>query len=195
MKKALIIFIKNPVYGQVKTRLAATAGNVKALEIYKQLVQHTYSITHHLSVEKIIFYSNEIIEDDVWKDVFKKQLQCGNDLGERMMQAFNYTFKNNYSNVVIIGTDCPELNEQMIENAFEKLNEHDVVLGPAADGGYYLLGMKNLHKHLFIDVEWSTNKVLQTTMERCMQHSLNYFLLDELHDVDEEKDLQYMKHL
>lgn len=192
-KQALIVFVKNPVYGQVKTRLAATIGNKKALQIYQQLIQHTQSITQQLAVEKIVFYSDKIDANDLWQNEYQKQIQTGNDLGERMMNAFNYVFQNNYLKAVIIGTDCAELTSEIIANAFNKLNENDVVIGPAADGGYYLIGMKELHQQLFTNIEWSTNKVLQITIERCQQNHLSYFLLEELHDIDEEKDLEYMK--
>ncbi|MEP6681858.1 MAG: TIGR04282 family arsenosugar biosynthesis glycosyltransferase [Parafilimonas sp.] len=193
MKQALIIFQKNPVYGKVKTRLAATIGNDEALAIYRQLIQHTHLITHELKADKIVFYSDVIDEDDNWNNEYLKQLQKGNDLGERMMNAFNYVFQKHFSNAIIIGTDCAELDELIILNAFDKLNEYDVVIGPSADGGYYLLGMKEITKHLFTAIEWSTNKVLNTTIERCRANNRSYFLLKELHDIDEEKDLAYMK--
>ena len=195
MRQALIIFQKDIVYGKVKTRLAATVGNNKALEVYTQLIQHTYAITHQLKANKIVFYSDVINENDVWQNGYLKQLQQGNDLGNKMMNAFHYAFQNNFSKAIIIGTDCPELTEKIISKAFNMLDEYDVVIGPCADGGYYLLGMKVMHEQLFTAIEWSTNKVLQTTIERCKANHLSYFLLKELHDVDEEKDLKYMKQL
>lgn len=194
-ESALLIFTKNPVYGNVKTRLAATVGNDKALKIYQQLIQITHSATQKIVCDKIVFYNKAIEANDIWKTSYKKQLQQGNDLGEKMMNAFNNVFKNGFDKVVIIGTDCPELNEQIINNAFENLNEHDVVIGPAADGGYYLLGLKKLHRELFINIEWSTSTVLSATLQCCKQNNLSYFLLDELHDIDKAKDLIYLKHL
>lgn len=193
MKNALIIFTKNPVYGKVKTRLAATIGDDNALQIYKQLIQRTYSITYQLTVYKIVFYSDKIEVNDIWKHGYSRLLQYGNNLGKRMMNALNYMFQNKYSKAVIIGTDCAELSKEIIEEAFQKLDEYDVVIGPATDGGYYLLGLKKMPKELFKNIQWSTNSVLQTTIERCNTNNLSYFLLKELHDVDEEKDLQYMK--
>jgi rSAM/selenodomain-associated transferase 1 len=192
-KQALIIFTKNIAFGRVKTRLAATIGNDKALKIYLQLIQHTYLITHQLKTDRIVFYSDKIEANDIWNDGYKKQLQHGNDLGERMMNAFQNVFQNDYSCAIIIGTDCPELDEKMVMNAFEVLDKYDVVIGPSADGGYYLLGMKTMHEQLFKNIQWSTNIVLQTTSERCNANNLSYFLLKELHDVDEENDLQYLK--
>lgn len=148
MKNVLIIFTKNPLYGKVKTRLAATVGNDKALEAYKTLTNHTHAITYYLNCSKIVFYTDEIVEDGIWKD-YQKQLQHGTDLGERMMNAFEYVFQNEYLKAVIIGCDCPELTEQIIKKAFEHLDKYDVVIGPAADGGYYLLGMKKLYESYF----------------------------------------------
>ena len=194
MKRALIIFTKNLVYGKVKTRLAATVGNDKALEIYKQLIKHTHSISHKAKANKFVFYSDSIEEEDVWKN-YQKQLQKGNDLGEKMANAFMYAFKNNYREAIIIGTDCPELDEQIIADAFEQLKKYDVIIGPAADGGYYLLGIKKLYRQLFEDIEWSTKTVFSATINQCNKNQLTHFVLPVLHDVDEEKDLQYMKRI
>src|SRR4051812_38990660 len=127
-KQALIIFTKNAVYGKVKTRLAATIGNDKALEIDLQLIQHTYLIMRQLKTDRIVFYSDKIEADDIWNDGYKKEVQHGNDLGERMMNAFENVFQNDYSAAIIIGTDCPELDEKIVMNAFEILNDYDVVI-------------------------------------------------------------------
>ena len=193
MKNALIIFTKNLVFGKVKTRLAATIGNHEAFEIYQQLTRHTYFITNKLSCSKTVFYSDKIEADDVWQNDYQKQLQLGNDLGERMLNAFKSIFQKGYTQAVIIGCDCAELSERIINNAFEGLNDYDMVIGPAADGGYYLLGMKKLHESLFKNIEWGTSDVLAETIKRCVENQLSYYLLQTLHDVDEESDLQYMK--
>jgi hypothetical protein len=193
-KQALIIFAKNNVSGKVKTRLAATIGNNAALTVYKQLVEHTVSITSYLPVDKIVFYSNRLEQEDVWDtNHYYKQLQHGNDLGERMSHAFATSFQKGYDKVVIIGTDCPELNAEIIMNAFAYLNKHDVVIGPAEDGGYYLLGMKQLISELFENIRWSTNAVLDETTKKCADLKLNYYLLPMLKDIDEEKDLVHLK--
>lgn len=190
MKQAIIIFAKNLIYGQVKTRLAATIGNDSALAVYKHLLQHTASIVNNLPVDKIVFYSNFIEENDKWNnEVFEKQLQSGNDLGERMQNAFNYGFEQGNKEIAIIGTDCLELSSAIIMNAFAYLQNHDVVIGPATDGGYYLLAMKQMHHQLFQNIEWSTNEVLKKTLGICAQFSLTVYLLPELSDIDNEHDL------
>ncbi|MDP4284757.1 MAG: TIGR04282 family arsenosugar biosynthesis glycosyltransferase [Bacteroidota bacterium] len=194
MREAVLIFVKNLIPGQVKTRLAATIGNEAALNIYGELLQHTNHITQSLDAAKIVFYSSYIEEHDYWhiKD-FKKQIQEGNDLGERMQHAFTSAFEEGYEKAVIMGSDCPGINEEIIKSAFVTLNKCDVAIGPASDGGYYLLGMKKLHAGLFKDVEWSTDVVLSQTIDRCRRSDLSYILLPVLDDVDEEKDLKYMK--
>jgi|SRR6185312_3129111 len=193
-KEALLIFAKNLKYGHVKTRLAATVGNKKALSVYKQLLYHTVSITQELKDDKIVFYSDSINEKDVWKNnVYKKQIQDGDTLGMKMENAFKSSFTAGYKKIVIIGTDCFELKTDNIRNAFDSLNNYDIVIGPATDGGYYLLGMKKEHPFLFKNIKWSTSSVLKDTIGICNQNQLSFFLLPELSDIDEEKDLIHFK--
>jgi uncharacterized protein len=190
-KEALLIFTKNPEAGKVKTRLAATLGDEAALSIYRQLLLHTVSATEYLPVDKFVFYSNHIGQKDYWSDKnYYKLLQEGNDLGERMKNAFVAAFQKGYNKVVIIGTDCPDLNAPVIMNAYVYLEDHDIVIGPAIDGGYYLLGMKKLHPRLFEKIDWSTGKVLAQTLKICESSNLSTFLLPELSDIDDENDLK-----
>jgi len=190
MKQAVLIFAKNLIHGEVKTRLAETIGDDRAFKVYKELLQHTNDITKNIDAAKIVFYSNNIDEKDIWAhETYKKQMQKGNDLGERMLNAFEYAFKNGYEEVVIIGTDCFELTSSIINDAFSFLKDHEIVIGPAEDGGYYLLGMKKLYPELFQNIYWSTENVLLQTIAVCCKGSLTYHLLQQLSDVDEEKDL------
>ncbi len=196
MKNALLIFLKNNIPGKVKTRLAATVGNDEAAKVYTMLVQHTQLATLELKENKIIFYSDYMEQDDIWQNAnYEKQVQFGSDLGERMANAFQYAFDCGNEMVVLIGTDCPGINMDLIQKAFSELNAADVVIGPAIDGGYYLLGMKKFTAELFNEIAWSTSDVLETTIKKCNQLNLTYQLLEVLPDVDEEKDLIYMKGL
>ena len=191
MKQTLLIFTKNAIYGQVKTRLAATVGENKALEIYLKLLRYTALITNNLPVEKIVFYAAQIDNLDVWnKEVYKKQVQLGDDLGERMLHAFNYAFTNGSTEVIIIGSDCFEITADIITHAFNCLQNNEVVIGPARDGGYYLLAMKQLHPLLFKQMNWSTNEVLATTIDICHTQNLSVFLMPELSDLDTEEDFK-----
>ena len=190
MKQALLIFAKNLIYGEVKTRLAATVGNDAAFSVYKELLQYTKEITKDIPADKIIFYSNRIEEEGIWRNEnCNKQIQMGNDLGERMQNAFAYAFENEYEEVNIIGTDCFELTSSIINDAFNRLKNYDVVIGPAKDGGYYLLGMKKLYSEIFQNILWSTDRVLQQTIAICKRESLSCHLLQVLSDIDDEKDL------
>jgi rSAM/selenodomain-associated transferase 1 len=193
-KQALLIFTKNIVIGKVKTRLAATIGHEKALAVYDQLLKHTVFITKLLVIKKIVYYSSYIEKNDLWNpEYYLKKIQAGNDLGERMNNAFADAFQAGYDKVIIIGTDCPGLNAELITDAFSLLDKHDIVIGPAEDGGYYLLGMKRLYSDLFKNIHWSTSIVFEETKKQCVALSLDFCLLPTLSDVDEEKDLIHLK--
>ena len=188
-KKALIVFIKNPELGNVKTRIAATLGNEKALEIYNKLLLHTNDITKNLLVDKFVFYSDSIMLVDIWQNnVFIKLVQNGNSLGERMDAAFEEIFEKNYASVCIIGSDCIELDSNTIENAFRLLQINDCVIGPTFDGGYYLLGMNNLNMELF-QIEFSTETVFDETLKVCNSLNLSTAFTKKLHDVDTQNEV------
>ncbi len=186
MKQALIIFIKNPILGNVKTRLAKTIGDIKALEIYHQLLQHTQSITKNLKVDRFVFYSDEIVNDDIWNDLYFKRIQCKGHLGVKMNEAFNKLFLEDYKAVVIIGSDCMQLSQKHINDAFEKLKTYEAVIGPAFDGGYYLLGTNNYIPQLFSNIEWSTENVFNDTIKLLSNNTYN--VLERLRDIDTEDD-------
>lgn len=190
MKQTVLIFAKNLIHGEVKTRLAATAGNDVAFSVYEQLIKHTVGITSSLPVDKTVFYSKSIEPEDVWDSkIYRKKVQSGNDLGERMRNAFAGVFVEGYEKAAIIGTDCMELNSAIIIDAFACLDKHEVVIGPAKDGGYYLLAMKKLYVELFENINWSTHEVFSQTLEICKRLDLSTHLLPELSDIDDEDDL------
>jgi len=185
----LIIFTRNPVYGKVKTRLAATVGDDVALKVYQFLVDHTAQVAYGVDAVRTIYYSDTVVNADVWDEADRKVLQEGVGLGERMSNAFRDVLNGGWGKAIIIGTDCYELTRDIIDNAFAQLDQYDVVVGPALDGGYYLLGMKEHYPELFDGIAWSTDSVLQETLSRCDNLLLRYFLLPDLSDIDEEKDL------
>lgn len=188
----LLIFTRNPELGKCKTRLAATTGDKIALEIYKFLLEHTVAITRNLKAEKYVYYSEEIWEDDVWDSkLYTKKLQEGIDLGERMKNAFNEGFKSGFERIIIIGSDMYDLSHEDLNSAFEKLNHHDVIVGPAQDGGYYLLGLKSNQNELFSNKAWGTGTVLKHTLEDL--NEANYSLIDERNDVDVFEDIKDIK--
>lgn len=189
-KSLLIIFYRNPKMGEVKTRLASTLGKEKALSVYKKLVLHTKTITEPLLMDKIVFYSEAIDLMDIWPNAtYLKTLQEGTDLGDKMKHAFAGGFESGYTSICIIGTDCYELTTKMIEQAFHLLQSSDTVIGPAVDGGYYLLGMRRLHKSLFGRKEWGGPTVFNETLRDFEAMGLKYAKLQALRDVDNEADL------
>jgi len=189
-EKLLIIFYRNPELGKVKTRLAAAVGDEKALAIYLKLATHTREVALASDFDRLVYYSHHVDTEDNWQEnSFHKKLQVGNDLGIRMYNAFENAFRDGYAHVCIIGTDCLELTSEILSAAFEQLKAHDVVIGPARDGGYYLLGMKQLHKDLFANKEWSTNTVAKRTIVDFQNLNLTYSKLATLSDIDREEDL------
>lgn len=188
-KKALIIFTRNPELGKVKTRLAKSVGDESALEIYKFLLKHTVAITQNLNLDKYVFYSENIHRNDLWNpDVFRKKLQRGIDLGQRMENAFAELFTMGYEKVVIVGSDIYELEQEDIEKAFRTLETSPVVIGPATDGGYYLLGMKEMHPKIFRNKAWGTHTVLKDTLKDL--NAEKYVLLPEMTDIDYYEDIK-----
>ena len=188
-KNLLLIFTRNPELGKVKTRLAKDVGDETALEIYKFLIEHTVNVTKDLSVEKEVHYSVKIRENDLWDNaIFSKKLQQGEDLGERMQYAFEQGFKAGYQNIIIIGSDLYDLNKQDIEEAIVDLQEYDAVVGPAEDGGYYLLGMNFLTSQVFKNKNWGTDSVLQDTLKDLKYKNVK--LLEPRNDVDYLEDIQ-----
>jgi len=190
-KDALIIFAKNPIKGKVKTRLAITLGNDKAFEVYTKLFSLTYEHTKNLKHDKYL-YLTESIDDNLFDKNYKKKLQWGSDLGIRMFNAFKELFDLGYKKIVLVGTDVPSLTEKIIKEAFEKLNTFDIVIGPSNDGGYYLIGLKKPFEYLFLNMTWGDEKVLQETIKRIKEYNTSYYLIKELIDIDDEKDLEFL---
>ncbi len=190
MSSAIIIFVRNPEKGKVKTRLAATLGEEKALEIYMGLLEHTKAITRGLTgVSRYVFYAGSINGNDTWsKDDYHKMVQHNGDLGQKMYYAFKDVFAQGHDKVLIIGSDCPGLTSDSLQTAFDKLSNCDVVIGPANDGGYYLLGLKNLEEAFFLNKQWSTESVYAATLEDIQNLGLSYWSLPELVDIDTEED-------
>jgi rSAM/selenodomain-associated transferase 1 len=189
--RMLAIFSKNPVTGQVKTRLAKSIGNEKALEVYEILRRHTDSVTALAKAKRVVFYSDFIPASDIFlNEGAEAKLQDGDDLGERMHNAICDMLESGFSHVVLIGTDCPDLNAAIIEDAFSALENHDAVIGPAKDGGFYLIGLKKSCPGLFLQRTWSTCSVLRETIETLEKKGMSYMLLPELQDIDTFEDLK-----
>ena len=184
----VLVFCKNQIIGKVKSRLAMNIGQKKALLIYSELVNKTALIVNSLSSEVHVYYSDYIeYNDNFNSSKIKKFIQKGNNLGDRIINALNSSFKN-FSPVVVIGSDLWELEISDIEDAFEILKNKNIVIGPSTDGGYYLIGMNYFDTKIFENKNWGQESVLNDTI-RDIKDKTNIYLLDEKTDIDTYDDL------
>ena len=186
----LMIFVKNPVPGKAKTRLAASVGDQKAIDIYKFLLSYTAYIATEVESTRTVFYSSHIEKNDMFSSSqFQKDIQSDGDLGDKMNVAFEGAFHQGYQKNVIIGSDCYELNHEIIKGAFRMLDEKDFVIGPAVDGGYYLLGMKQKEPAIFQNKHWSSSRLYADTLIDFEALGYSYHELPTLSDIDYIEDL------
>ncbi|UYZ64391.1 TIGR04282 family arsenosugar biosynthesis glycosyltransferase [Hymenobacter weizhouensis] len=190
---SLLIFARYPELGKVKTRLAAGVGEEEALRVYRWLLEHTRAVVGPLQeVRKTVWLAEPgpgADRTDAWLG-FEQWPQPAGDLGQKMQAAFTQAFADGAPAAVIIGTDCPGLTTDHLRAAFTALATHDLVLGPAADGGYYLLGMKQLWPNLFELKAWSTASVRADTLADARRLGLRVHQLPQLHDIDTADDLR-----
>lgn len=187
MSELLIVFMKNPELGKVKTRLAKDIGDEEALAVYRKLLKTTIESAQGCRADVRFYFSNSV-DESLWPEDQSK-IQSGDDLGEKMKNAFQDGFADGYERIVIIGSDLPDMSSALIDKSFQSLSFMDTVIGPASDGGYYLLGMKKMIAELFENVNWSTSEVLETTLERLTKKKESYFLLETKNDIDTMDDL------
>ncbi|ELR69760.1 Glycosyltransferase [Fulvivirga imtechensis AK7] len=191
MNKLLIIFVKNPELGRVKTRLARSLGDDVALAIYLRLLTHTQEVIEDLAFDKAVYYSKFVDSEDNWENKrYEKYLQKGADLGDKMFHAISESLAKGYESVCLIGTDIYELTADVIKDGFIKLETHDVVIGPAKDGGYYLIGMKKAYPEIFDLHQWGISNVFSETVKRIENKGLTYAQTKLLNDIDEPEDLK-----
>ncbi len=193
MKKdcLLIVFVKNSELGKVKTRLAKSVGDKKALEIYKELLQLTEQCANGATCNKQVWYSEYIDDNDQFSGlIYDKFVQSGEDLGLRMKKAVAGGFDEGFDKVIIIGSDCPDLTTENISEAFNELEKFDAVIGPSKDGGYYLLGLRKFTPQIFQGIDWSTSNVMSQTETILNNLEMTYSTLKTLNDIDTEEDLE-----
>ncbi|TXG36608.1 TIGR04282 family arsenosugar biosynthesis glycosyltransferase [Seonamhaeicola maritimus] len=187
-KELVIVFVKNIKLGKVKTRLAKTIGNEAAFEVYKELVAITKNVIDSITTDVHIYFSDAIVDSE-WIG-YSKSIQNGMDLGDRMKNAFNDGFNYGYNHIILIGSDLPEIKAKHIEKGFLALKEKDTVFGPAADGGYYLVGMSKMNNIIFQDKPWSQANLLEETLNELTRNSTTFTTLETLNDIDTYKDLE-----
>jgi uncharacterized protein len=190
---ALIVVVKNPIPGQVKTRLCSRYTADQAAAIYTAFVKDTLEMVREIDgVTRVIAYDPPDSEAKVralFGNDFLYVPQVQADLGQRMYHALRQQLAFGAESAILIGTDIPSLPASMITRAFEVLADRDVVLGPSTDGGYYLVGMSRLCPDMFLDMLWSTSEVFSRTVQNLEKNSYSYGLVDPWSDVDSPEDL------
>jgi rSAM/selenodomain-associated transferase 1 len=190
----LIVFVKRPRPGEVKTRLARDIGAPDAAWLYQAMAEHVLRETAAPpeAYERLVLFAPPEAEADIarWLPAEARAPQAAGDLGRRMADAFASAFADGARRVVLIGTDAPGLDRDLVEQAFAALHDHDVAMGPACDGGYYLIGLAAPHAGLFEGIAWSTATVCAATLERARALGLRHRLLPELRDVDTLADVR-----
>lgn len=185
----LIVFAKNIVLGKVKTRLAKTVGDAEAFNVYAHLVEITERESLKMEHCDVHVHFSDVILKALWPNN-QKYVQVGNGLGERMMNAFDASFKLGYKRVIGIGSDLPDLTSEVMIRGLKVLESNDTVFGPSEDGGYYLIGMNQMIPEIFIDKAWSTESLLDVTKTELKERGYSCELLEELNDVDTIEDLK-----
>ena len=191
---ALIVFVKFPEPGKVKTRIARELGAERAAEIYSRMAER---IVHDVSgpgaYGTIVYFDPPERGDNIktWlgSDGLSFEPQSGGTIGDRMSDAFHSVFSEGAVRAVLIGTDIPDITADIVRAAFDLLSDADVVLGPAEDGGYYLIGLRTFEPILFRDIDWGADTVYTRTIARIVERNLSHKLLDTLKDVDTAEDI------
>ncbi len=197
----LIVFTRYPEIGTTKTRLIPVLGDENAMQLQKCMTEDTLTLCNRLAL--LGLSDIEVRFTGANSDLMRGWLgssprfvnQGEGSLGHRMESAFCNAFKAEYHKVIIIGTDCPFISEEILRSAYQKLDDVNAVLGPAKDGGYYLIGLTRdgLVKSIFEDIEWGTSIVLETTLSRLAEQGTRVSLLKELVDIDVIDDLEFYK--
>lgn len=194
-KECLIVFTRYPEAGKAKTRLIPVLGAEGAATLQRKMTEKTLDQAKQLETVRPLAVEvhftggdRKLMQDWLGSDFVCRQ-QSEGDLGQRMASAFQESFADGITSAVIIGTDCPDLNAQLIAKAFHMLQVYDLVLGPAEDGGYYLIGLRQLIPELFIGIRWSTDEVLQQTISIAQNLDLAIAFLPLLKDIDRPEDL------
>lgn len=191
------IFTKAPVPGKVKTRTRSLLSPEEAASLHKALVLDTLEMTRSLSVRRVLFVAGGL-DDAFLQQVSREEgveirAQIGEDLGTRMRNAFEESGVRGKKRVCLIGTDSPHLPQEYIKSAFLQLERHEVVVGPAADSGYYLIGLCGVVPPIFEGIAWGTPEVLPRTLRRLTEKEYSYALLPFWYDIDEPRDLELLR--
>ena len=197
MSRCLIVFAKEPQNGNVKTRLKSHLSDAQRINLYKAFLKDTFALVKKIKCEsRILAFESAKKDPSYLKGIgkgFAFHKQKGKGLGERMHAAFRYAVRQEYSKIIIIGSDSPTLPPAFIRQAFKELNKNDAVLGPSLDGGFYLIGLKKTCHPVFKGIKWSTRRVLKQALENLRNLHKTVALLPQWFDVDDPSGLGRLK--
>lgn len=191
----VVLFVRVPIPGRVKTRLAVALGADGACSVYRAMVTDILSNITPCGFPIYLFYDGNDVENlpEEWITASSTVVpQTGDNIGERMAAAFEYCFSRNIDQVILVGSDIPSLDSSVMLSAATSLTSHEITLSPAHDGGYCLIGLRRdtYNKSIFRNIPWSTDQVLRATLDRCEHYRLNVELLVALQDIDTIDDLK-----
>lgn len=196
MNNALLYFVKYPEPGKVKTRLAKVVGDHRAAQVYRELTETNLRILNSISPDfaKVIvafdpFERKEAIRSWI-PGPYEYVAQKGSELGTRLQNAFQFAFEKGFKKVMALGSDTLGLKHDLILKGFEALEFYDVAIGPAKDGGYYLIGTNHEQPFLFKNIPWSSPHVFESTLNKLIENNVSYYLLKKLDDLDEVENLR-----
>jgi len=197
MSTSLIIFVKSPIPGNVKTRLTPYITSTEAAELYKAFIADIVCNVHELKCEQITIAFTPSDAEATLHSVCGQSVdylpQKGDNLGERMKNAFKHSFHKGSTRTVIIGTNSPTLPLSYIQKSFDALKEVPVAIGPTFDGGYYLIGLSEQNDAIFDGVDWSTLKVFGQTLTRIQAINKQLYVLPPWYDVDTTDNLEFLR--
>jgi hypothetical protein len=196
MSETLIILARAPGLCAVKTRLAKDLGKRLAESFYQAFIKDTLLFTRELKGITRVLFSYPNTQDPFLINLAKREnieilAQQGSDLGERMKNAIFWALSKN-KRVCLIGTDSPSLPYKFIQSGFEMLKRFDLIIGPALDGGYYLLGLRKEVSQIFTDIKWGDENVLISTIKKAKKEDISFSLLPFWYDIDTKRDLEFL---
>lgn len=195
--RSIVLFSKAPIPGKVKTRLTSTISPHESAALHESFVIDTLTEMSVLKNTSLFLACHPTCEDPFFLKMeerfhLKRFQQKGQTLGERMENAFHYLRSRGYKKVVILGTDSPTLSGKLVEKAFHSLANHDLVLGPSLDGGYYLIAISGEVPHVFDGINWGTDSVFKDTLNKANNLDLKIHILPFWYDVDTIKELRFL---
>ena len=196
-KSTILFLTKWPEPGRVKTRLGQQIGQARAAQLYSQFVLDLADTLIALPCDTLCVYDPSVAAErfEQWLGPQHTYIaQQGHDLGQRMAEAFSWAFNHHYDHIIVIGTDSPDLPANLLQQALDSLNSHDMTIGPSEDGGYYLIGFSKsgFRKNVFDDIAWSTGQVYQQTCDQINQTDCRVHTLPHWYDVDTQEDLHHL---